>query len=224
MSVFVFVEYLYSSARRTYYFVKLVFIERVVKTVEYYRFACLHFVECKLTHICVVIHKCGSVGKHKRLRDNPIRRHSVKEFSYLSHTVVLNDYPLRAVLFFKHRQHTFVELVYIGILYVHVVTAARKILRLILFFALFKHKQKRTLSLVKAVVRHHLLYKSRLAALQKSRKKIYRYFHIRLLSVFNQSKKSFASFSSSSLQPITHILPITSLLPVLTSGSPGTKS
>ena len=184
----------------------------------------LDLVVDQLSHVVVIAYEVSGICKGHFLINSPVFGKVVIKLIQYPHSVILDDdffgiakrscigHPAFGKIFLIFQSHD-----------LHV--GRCELDGLVFCVSLFSHDQKSLLTVIESGVFQSFLYEGCLSCIQKSCEKIYGYLffaHYLLSPDTNQIPKSSFTESSSTPAPITTILPVTSALPYLTSGSPGT--
>ena len=194
-------------------------VDGIVVAVEDDHLAAAHLIHHQRTHIGVVHHKGGGVGKHDLLIDHPVLRHFGIEIADQLHAVKLHAHALGVMLFSEGLQSLVIQRVLIfNDLDINIGGGEGG--GVIFLLALLADQQQGLFPCVEPVILQGALHKAGLAAVQEAGEYIYGNCHIR--ACLSQPWNSSAMAASLILEPMTQSLPMMPALPVRMSGSPGT--
>ena len=182
--------------------------------VEDYHLSAYQFVHDQIAHVGVEGHDGGGVGEHDLLGNGPVFREAHVEVSHLLHSVQLCHHPLGLVLLLQGQKFFGGDGLLIQNLNIDVLGRVGG--KVVFLLALFKQQQKGLLPGVEPGILQSFLDKFCFSGIQEAGKGVNR----NLLHTYTPN--SWAMACSSSLEPMTHSLPVISGLPRRTLVSSGT--
>ncbi len=186
----------------------------LLQPVENHHLGTHQLVHDEIAHIGVEGHDGGGVGEHDLLGDDPVFRKAHVQVAHLLHTVQLCHHPLGVVLFLQGLKLFRGDGLLIQNLNIDVLVGVAG--KIVFLLALLKQKQQGLLPGVEPGILQGFLDEFRLAGIQEAGKGI----NGNLLHTYTPNSRAMAC--SSSLEPMTHSLPVISALPRRTLVSSGT--